>query len=140
MGCDGVTVLFFKHFWNVVGVDVVNAVQDFFVKGELLPNLNATNITLISKVDNPSKVSQFRPISLCNAIYKLISKIMIERLKLVLQKFISSFQLAFVLERAIQDNYIMAAEIFHSMNHKKSRERWMTIKADMKKAYDRVEW
>lgn len=94
-GPDSMTILFFKHFWNVVGVDVVNVVQEFFTNGELLHNLSATNITMILKVDNPSKVSQFRPISFCNIIYKLISKILMERLKLVLPKLISPFQLAF---------------------------------------------
>lgn len=103
-------------------------------------NLNATNITLIPKVGNPSKVSQFRPISLCNVIYKLISKIITERLKLVLSKLISPLQLAFILGRAIHDNYLVAGEIFHSMNHKKGREGWMAIKSDMEKVYDRVEW
>lgn len=82
-------------------MDVVKAVQEFFEIGELMLELNATNITLILKVDNPSKVSQFCPISLCNVIYKLISKIMTKRMKLVLLKIISPFQLAFVPGRAI---------------------------------------
>lgn len=74
-------------------------------------------------MDNSSKVSQFRPISLCNVIYKLISKILTERMKLVLLKIISPFQLAFVLGRAIQDNYIVAVEIFYAWyNHKRGRE------------------
>lgn len=106
----------------------------------MLPVLNHTHITLVPKVDNPSKVSQFRPISLCNVIYKIISKLMTERLKLVLPKLISPYQLAFISGRAIHDNYIIAVEIFHCMNHKQGRGRWMAIKADMEKAYDRIEW
>lgn len=65
--------------------------QEFFEKSELLHNLNATNIVLIPKVDNPSKVNQFKLISLCNVIYKLISKLMTERLKLILSKLFSPF-------------------------------------------------
>lgn len=65
---------------------------------------------------------------------------MADRLRLVLPKLISPTQLAFVPRRAIQDNYIVAAEIFHGMNHKQGRGEWMAIKADMEKAYDRVEW
>lgn len=60
---DGMTVLFFKHFWEVVGADVIHTVQDFFENGVMLPKLNSTNIMLIPKVDNPSKVNQFWPIS-----------------------------------------------------------------------------
>lgn len=100
---------------------MVRTVQDFFVTGVMLPKLNSTNITLIPKIDNPSKVSHFRLISLCNVIYKLISKILADRLKVVLPKLISPFQLAFVPGRAIQDNYIVAAKIFHGMNHKQGR-------------------
>lgn len=120
---DGMTIFFFKFFWEVVGLAVVRTIQDFFVNDELLPALNHTNLTLILKVDNPSKVSQFRPISLCNFIYKIISKIMTERLKIVLPMLISPFQLAFVSRSAIQDNYIIVAEIFHCMNHKQGLER-----------------
>lgn len=97
---------------------MIQTVQDFFVNDTLLPVLNHTHITLIPKVDNPIKVSQFRPISLCNVIYKIISKIMTGRLKNVLPRLISLLQLAFVLGRAIQDNNIVAVKIFHFMNHK----------------------
>lgn len=90
-GPDGMTMFFFRFFWDVVGVDMMSTVLDFFTNGDLLPALNHTNITLIPKVDNPSKVTQFRPISLYNVIYKIISKLMTERLKLVLPKFISPF-------------------------------------------------
>lgn len=104
-GLDEMMVLYFKNFWKVVGADVSCAVQDFFMNGVMLLELNCTNITLIPKIDNPSKVSQFRPISLCNVIYKLISKIMADHLRLVLPKLISPYQLTFVSRRAIQDKY-----------------------------------
>lgn len=72
LGPNGMTVFFFRFFWDVVGLDVIHTVQDFFINDHLLPALNHTNITLIPKVDNPAKVSQFRPISLCNVMYKVI--------------------------------------------------------------------
>lgn len=75
------TALFFVHFWKIIGGDVVRTVQQFFQEGHLLPNLNETNLVLIPKVAIPSNISQFRPISLCNVVYKVISKILAKRLK-----------------------------------------------------------
>lgn len=112
-GPDGMTVFFFIHFWDIVGADVIASVQNFFITSRLLPEINHTNLVLIPKVDNPSLVGQFRPISLCNVVYKLISKILTERLKKVLPKMISPYQLPFVQGRFIQDNYIVAAEVFN---------------------------
>lgn len=77
-------------------------------------------------------VGQFWPKSSCNVVYKLISKIFLtEHLKVVLPRLISPFQLVFVPRRVIQDNYIVAAEIFHQMNHKRGKGGWIEIKADM---------
>ena len=72
-----------------MGNDVVNAVLDFLNNGIMLPNLNHTNIVLIPKVKNPEKMSEFRPISLCNVIYKVIFKVLANRLKQVLPDIIS---------------------------------------------------
>lgn len=89
-GPDGMTVFFFKTYWEIVGKDVTEAVREFFfITGHLLPELNQTHLALIPKVENPSKVSNFCPISLCNVIYKLIAKILAERLKGLLPKIIS---------------------------------------------------
>lgn len=119
-GPNGMMVFFFCQYWEIVGCDVIATVQEFFFfsKGRLLPQLNHTNLVLIPKVDNPSLVGHFRPISLCNVIDKIISKILIERLKVVLPKLICPYQLTFVKGRLIQDNYIVADEVFNGMNHK----------------------
>lgn len=77
---------------------------------------NETYIALISKKKSPVKVSDFRPISLCNVIYKLISKILANRLKKVLPSIISPNQPAFVLGRLILDNVVVAFEAMHTMN------------------------
>lgn len=81
-------------------------------------HLSETNLVLILKVVNPSKISQFWPISLCNVVYKVISKILVERLKQLLPKLISAYQLAFILGHKLQDNYIVAAKLFYGMNNK----------------------
>nr|XP_027124351.1 uncharacterized protein LOC113741063 [Coffea arabica] len=90
---------------------------------------------------NPTNVKNFRPISLCSVIYKTISKILANRLKLVLDKCISNTQSAFIPDRQILDNVILAHEYMHYLKNKRQgKEGYMAIKLDMAKAYDRVEW
>lgn len=95
------TVFFSKQYWEIVGADVITTVRYIFIHGQLFPALNHTNLVLIPKVDHPTLVGQFCPISLCNVVYKLISKILTERLKRVLPKLISPYRLAFVPGRVI---------------------------------------
>jgi hypothetical protein len=82
----------------------------------------------------------FHPISLCNIIYKIISKILANRLKPLLSKFISPFQTAFVPGCHIQDNSILSHEMFHSLKSKRGRGGLMAVNIDMEKAFDKMEW
>jgi hypothetical protein len=104
-----------------------------------LNELNHTFIALIPKRLGPFSVNHFRAISLCNIIYKIISKILANRFKVLLHHFISPNQSAFVPSRTIQDNYILAHELIHSIKSKKGRGGLMAVKIDMKKAFDRME-
>lgn len=88
-GPDGITALFYQTYWSIVKHDVVATVQHFFASGYLLRSLNHTNIVLIPKKDNPTLASRYRPISLCNVLYKFISKILATRLKAFLPQLIS---------------------------------------------------
>lgn len=102
--------------------------------------VNDTYITLIPKVKKPQKVGDYRPISLCNVIYKIGIKILENRLKSILHEFISPNQSAFVFGRLNIDNILIAYESLHSMNTIiKGKTSFMTLKLNMSKAYERVE-
>ena len=102
---------------------------------------NETIISLIPKVDTPEKVTDLRPISLCNVVYKVVSRVLSSRLRDVLPDFISPFQSAFVPGHLISDNIIVSYELTHFLLNKRGGEvGYAAIKLDMSKAYDRVEW
>ena len=104
-------------------------------------HLNHTFISLIPKVKNPELVSEFRPISLSNVLYKIFSKVLANRLKKFLPTLITEHQSAFTKSCLISDNVLVAFESLHSMqNHKSKKDGYMAVKLDMSKAYDRVEW
>ncbi|CAA7020953.1 unnamed protein product [Microthlaspi erraticum] len=140
-GPDGMTSVFYHKFWEVTAKDVIAMVQEFFSSEALDARLNQTNICLIPKTERPKDMSEFRPISLCNVSYKIISKILCRRLKRFLPKLISETQSAFVAKRLITDNILIAQEAFHALRTNPScKTKFMAVKTDMSKAYDRVEW
>ncbi|KAL0009325.1 hypothetical protein SO802_010827 [Lithocarpus litseifolius] len=140
-GPDGMPPLFFQHFWSLVGSTVTKTVLDFLNFGISPPKFNETYIVLIPKTKNPLRVTEFQPISLCNVIYKLASKTLVNRLKKILPAIISDSQSAFVNGRLITDNVLVAFETMHHINQRKGDSKGeMAIKLDMSKAYDRLEW
>jgi hypothetical protein len=113
-GPDGFTTLFFKKYWEIVREDVLHCIWLFFKRNFLQRIQNHSFIALVPKVSGSHTAYQFRPISLCNIVYKIISKILANRLKVHMHKIISHFQSAFVPKRHIQDNTILAHELLHT--------------------------
>ncbi|KAL2246372.1 UNVERIFIED_CONTAM: hypothetical protein Sindi_2905400 [Sesamum indicum] len=135
LGPDGYSSGFFKAAWRIVGHEVTSVVLDFFTTGRILKQINTTLLALIPKVHSPMSVSDFRPISCCNVLYKIIAKLLVQRLSEILDKLISSCQAAFVPGRSIGDNIMSAQELFMGYNQARLPPR-CALKVDIRKAYD----
>ncbi|XP_057747959.1 uncharacterized protein LOC130967155 [Arachis stenosperma] len=99
-----------------------------------------TLIVLIPKIDNPTFMKDFGPISLCNVVYKIITKVLTNRLRPFLPDIVSPLQGGFIPGRGAPDNIIVAQEILNFMKHTKSKKGTLAFKIDLEKAYDRVDW
>ena len=115
-------------------------VCDFFVHERLPLVLNKANIVLLPKKDNSSTLNNYKSISLCNLVYKVITKILASRVIHFLPNVISPLQTDFVEGRVIAENSIITSEVLHTMKKKRGKRGLMFLKIDMKKAYDRVDW
>eukprot|EP00253_Pinus_taeda_P035804 PITA_35804 len=138
LGPDRFNVDFFKACWNIVKKDIVEIVKDSRWNKTILKALNTSFISLIPKQDNAQMPERYKPIALCNVVYKIISKVVASRLKPLLPTLISSEQTGFVEGRQILDNIIQAHEVIHSLTCNK--REGMIMKLDIAKAYDKVNW
>jgi hypothetical protein len=139
-GPDGFNVEFYLATWAWTGDDVHKIVVDFFASGVLPPQASDTHTVLIPKKLVPLVPADFRPISLCNVIYKIISKCIANRLKPHLPDYIHPSQQAFIEGRRISDNIIVAQEISHSFQLARWKHKAFMLKIDLAKAFDRLEW
>ena len=139
-GPDGLPALFYKRYWTTVGSDVIDAVKGFFRSGRMLNEVNNSLIVLIPKIKSPSSVNHFRPISLCNTVYKTISKLIVSRIRPILDKLVSPSQSAFIPGRWIAENQLLVHELLHSFKRRKVVRGFVALKIDLQKAYDWVNW
>ena len=141
LGQNSMPALFYQKFRNIIGNDIIDLCFSVLNGHSQLSDINKTHLVLIPKLKEPCLISQFRPISLCNVVYKIIAKVLANRLNIILPRCISNTQSAFVPGRLITDNALVAFEMFHTLKRKKKR-KWgfYALKLDMEKAYDRVEW
>lgn len=137
-GPDGYNPAFYQKFWHIIKDDVFKSGVEW-LNAEAFPTwLTQTNITLIPKIAQPESMKDWRPIALCNVLYKIVSKVLSNRLKQILPDLIDQSQSAFVKGISIQDNVLIAFEAIHSMKRKtKGKFGEMALKIDISKAYDR---
>lgn len=138
-GPDRFNAEFYKATWDIIGPEFVIAVQAFFVKRFLPKGVNSTILALIPKTTEATEMKDYRPISCCNVLYKFISKLITNRLKRLLPQFISANQSAFVSERLLIENLLLATEIVKDY-HKDNISSRCAIKIDISKAFDSVQW
>lgn len=139
-GPDGFQALFYQKNWELVAPNVHKLVLGVLEGRGIPEKLNETHIVLIPKTDHPELASQFRPIGLCNVAYKIITKVLVNRIKLHLSFFISNTQSSFVAGRQITDNIVIVQEVMHTMRRKQGAKGYMAAKIDFEKAYDRLRW
>jgi hypothetical protein len=139
-GPDGFQGIFFKQYWHIVGEDVFRLIDTAFRTGDFPASLSETLIALILKVDCPNNFKEFRPISLCNTVYKLITKILVNRLRPFLNQIVGPFQSSFLPGKGTTDNAIILQVVIHSMKKSKRKKGDMVFKFDLEKAYDNVSW
>ena len=117
------SAIFFHNYWYIVGTNITNMVLNVLNSNAPMAEINKTNISLIPKTKHPTRMTELCPISLCNVTYKLISKVLANRLKTVMPSIISENQGAFTTERLISDNVLVAYEFMHYLKIKKGEKK-----------------
>jgi hypothetical protein len=138
-GPDGFGAFFFQHYWEIVKTDVFNAILEFFTTNWILPGFNSNIIALLPKTSNATSIDQYRPIAMANFKFKVISKIVADRLANVMPSIISEEQMGFIHDRHIKDCLCIASEAANLL-HNKSFGGNLALKIDISKAFDTLEW
>ncbi|GJY11301.1 putative RNA-directed DNA polymerase, eukaryota, reverse transcriptase zinc-binding domain protein [Tanacetum coccineum] len=134
LGPDGFSFMFVKKYWDLLHIDIQTFVNDFFTSGMFPPGSNSSFFTLILKVPNPLYIKDYRPISLIGVHYKIVAKILANRLSKVIDSIISHEQSAFILGRQILDGPLILSEVIDW--YKKRKKKMMLFKVDFEKAFD----
>ncbi|XP_071689267.1 uncharacterized protein [Rutidosis leptorrhynchoides] len=137
-GPDGFNLNFYKKFWNDIKHDLIAAVQWFWDTGEISRGCNASFITLVPKRSNPTSLNNYRPISLIGSYYKIIAKILSNRLKKVVPNLVGFKQSAFIKGRNILDGALKINKTLEFI--RKKHDKCLIFKVDLEKAFDCLNW
>ena len=137
-GPDGYSMAFFSQCWDIIKPDLVATVQQFHKAERFEKSINSTFVALIPKKVGAEELTDFRPISLIGGVYKIIAKLLAERLKKVLHRLVDSQQMAFIKGRQIMDAVLIANECVES--RQRSKCPGILCKLDIQKAYDHLNW
>lgn len=138
-GPDGFTKEFFLAAWPVLGRDFIVAMQSFFLFGFMPTRVNATILSLIPKTSTAQTMKDYMPIACCNFLYKVISKVLANRLKIIFPDAIEKNQCTFITERLLLENVLLASVLVNGYHRNGIKEK-CAIKFDISKAFDTVKW
>lgn len=139
-GLDGLQPIFFQKYWDIMGQATFEFCKEVFLSKKIPHFMNTTYLCLIPKGHNADNPNKFRPISLCNTIYKLITKMIVNRLKPYLSNIINLAQASFFPSRRTADNAIITREYITHFDKMKGKMAKMTLKINLEKAFDKLEW
>ncbi|CAH9085655.1 unnamed protein product [Cuscuta epithymum] len=139
-GPDGLQAVVYKKFWDTVGSTITNFVNTSLRTGSIPAQILKANMVLIPKNEAPEVAGNFRPIILLNVVYKVISKLLVSRMRKWIGQIIGPFQSSFVPGRGTTDNILITQEVVHSLESRKGRKCGMIMKLDLQKAYDCLSW
>jgi len=138
LGPDEVTFNFIKNNWGLLEKDVVEVVKYFYKEEKIPKGCNASFLTLIPKTENPQSLEEYRPISLVGCVYKILTKLLSNRIKKVIEKVINGTQSAFLSNRGLLDSVLVVNEVMDELRRRKKSR--VIVKLDFEKAYDSVSW
>lgn len=138
-GPDGLTSGFYKASWRILGTEVLNAISNFFTCCFMPASANSTILSLVPKHAGASLITDYRPISCLNTVYKVVSRLLVRRLKPMLPSLIVPNQTAFVRGRLLVENTSLAGELVNGYHKNKGPKR-ITIKVDIAKDFDTLSW
>jgi hypothetical protein len=138
---DGFCARFFQRNWDVLKVDIIRSVKQFFTSGRMPPRVNEIAIVLIPKIEKTVLLEDYMPTSLCDIIYKMVSKCLVNLLRPLLEDIISPTQSAFIPARMITNNALIVFQCLYAIRCGNNRsKKFGAFKLDLTKAYDRVNW